>query len=875
MTAWIEGTRPLPLIVENVPAALRERPQWVVWRLEKNEKGELTKPPYCARAPHCKASTTNSATWGTFEEAVRAYEAGRADGIGYVLTEEDPFVGLDLDDVDEETARAVLDLVPTYCERSPSGRGYRLIARGEKPTDNCKKGRFEIYDTRRYLTITGHRLEGAPEDVQDVARHRLLAYAHRYVEGDEDLLQRARQAEGGERFTALFDRGDWHGSGYPSQSEADLALCSMLAFWCKGDRDRIDRLFRRSKLMRAKWEERRGSTTYGEQTIEKALESLPEHRGRHRTRDASRERPRESAPTRLCKLAKDRFRFIRDVDGTPYLVGDDGIALPLRGAGRSALARAFYEVEGQGLTASTLSEATPTLEAMALFEGEQERVHVRVARLDDRVYIDLGSAGVAVVEPGGWHVMPAALSSHKAQTTNRWPVFTRPPGFLDLPAPVRGGRLDELGAFVRAEGDGLLLTAAWLIGALGSPAGYPLLVLSGPQGSGKSTTARLLRALLDPQTGGLTAPPREVRDLVVTATNAHVVALDNLSTVPGWLSDALCRLATGGGLRTRALYTDRAEAIFEARRPIVINGIPDLVRYADLADRSIPVRLSMIPDGERETEADLWHRFEEARPRLLGALLDAVALGLARTGEVRPKRLPRMADFAAFVLAAEEALPGPAGRFLEAYAGAQEDLGATLLDDPLAQALLDFVDERGTWEGTATDLHAALLQHAGHERVPHGWPRTPAALGSMLSRLEPPLLAAGVEITRSRTERARTWCLTKKAGKMLSLLSLPSSNGPDGAKNRDSGMTATAVMPPSLPSSTPSLPSSDDSNHDGNDSNHDSNDGAAVMPKTARTGPKTAIHDSNDGNDGKFRDFLGDDEEVFELRPIRDSDPPF
>ncbi|GIV61538.1 MAG: hypothetical protein KatS3mg044_0404 [Rhodothermaceae bacterium] len=865
MSTWTDDTRPLPVIVERVPAALRERPQWVIWRLEER-KGKLTKPPYCSRASHVSAAVDAPSTWGTFEEAVRAYEAGKADGIGYVLTEDDPFVGLDLDDVDEETARAVLDLVPTYCERSPSGRGYRLIARGEKPERGRKGGHFEIYGAGRYLTITGHRLEGAPADVQDVARHRLEAYVHRYVEGDEDLLKQARQAENGERFAALFDRGDWQGCGYPSQSEADLALCSMLAFWCRGDAARIDRLFRRSRLMRDKWDERRGSTTYGEQTIEKALEGLPDHRGRRP------ERPRESAPTRLCRLAKERFRFIRDVDGTPYIVGDDGIALPLRGAGRSALARIYYDAEEKGLTASTLSEALPTLEALALFEGEQEQVHVRVARLDDRVYIDLGSAGVAVVEPGRWHVMTAPLSSHKAQTPNRWPVFTRPDGFRDLPAPVRGGRLDELGDYVRAEGDGLLLTCAWLIGALGSPAGYPLLVLSGPQGSGKSTTARLLRALLDPQTGGLTAPPREVRDLVVTASNAHVVALDNLSSVPGWLSDALCRLATGGGLRTRALYTDRGEAIFEARRPIILNGIPDLVRYADLADRSIPVRLSMIPDGERETEADLWRRFEEARPRLLGALLDAVALGLARIGQVRPERLPRMADFAAFVLAAEEALPGPAGRFLEAYAGAQEDMGATLLDDPLAQALLGFVDERGTWEGTATDLHAALLQHAGHERVPHGWPRTPAALGSMLSRLEPPLLAAGVEITRGRSKRSRTWCLTKKGRKMVSPPSPLSPNGQNAIKNGDSGVTASAVTLPSSVSPPLSPGDSGDSNGDGGDSKGDT---AAVTPKTAKTLPKNAFLGSGDGGDSKNRDFLGDDEEAFELRPIRDDDPPF
>ena len=173
-----------------------------------------------------------------------------------------------------------------------------------------------------------------------------------------------------------------------------------------------------------------------------------------------------------------------------------------------------------------------------------------------------------------------------------------------------------------------------------------MLVLAGEQGSAKSTFAAVLRALLDPNTAPLRALSREDRDLFITASNGHVLAFDNVSGLPAWISDTLCRLATGGGFAVRQLYTDADEVLFDACRPVILNGIEDVVTRPDLADRGLFQTLNPIPEQHRRPEAELWAAFNAERPQILGVLLDAVVVGLGRLPETRLERLPRMADFA-------------------------------------------------------------------------------------------------------------------------------------------------------------------------------------------------------------------------------------
>ena len=217
-----------------------------------------------------------------------------------------------------------------------------------------------------------------------------------------------------------------------------------------------------------------------------------------------------------------------------------------------------------------------------------------------------------------------------------------------LPAPEAGCLIEELRQFfvnVKSDDD-FMLVVAWLVAALRPQGPFPILVVSGEAGTGKSVFSRMLRSLVDPSAAPIRAVPRDERDLVVSASNSWVLAFDNLSSVPAWLADALCRLATGSGFATRMLHTDRDEMIFEAARPVIINGITHLTDRADLADRSVTIHLRAIPDAERRPEDELLAEFEAARPRILGALLDAVSRALANIATVRLDRAPRMADFA-------------------------------------------------------------------------------------------------------------------------------------------------------------------------------------------------------------------------------------
>jgi hypothetical protein len=172
------------------------------------------------------------------------------------------------------------------------------------------------------------------------------------------------------------------------------------------------------------------------------------------------------------------------------------------------------------------------------------------------------------------------------------------------------------------------LIIAWLLAALrfGSP--YPLLAISGEQGSAKTVLSKLLKCLIDPNAAPVRALAREERELMIAANNGHLLAFDNLSGLPFWLSDALCRLASGGSFAVQQLYTDDEEVLFQAARPILLNGIEDVISRPDLADRAIFLTLPPIGEAQRQPEAELWREFEMARPCILGVLLDAAAHGL-------------------------------------------------------------------------------------------------------------------------------------------------------------------------------------------------------------------------------------------------------
>jgi hypothetical protein len=423
---------------------------------------------------------------------------------------------------------------------------------------------------------------------------------------------------------------------------------------------------------------------------------------------------------------------------------------PIRAKGfRRWLVQRFFEETSGAPSSEALQSALNVIEAKAHFDAPERQVHIRVGGVDGRLYLDLGDETWRAVEVDatGWRVIENP------------PVrFRRASGMKPIPIPVRGGSVATLRSFLNVQSDAdFVLVVAWTLACLRNRGPYPIIVLSGEQGSAKSTFAAILRAVLDPNTAPLRALPREDRDLFIAASNGHVLAFDNVSGLPAWISDALCRLATGGGFAVRQRYTDQDEVLFDAARPVILNGIEDIVTRPDLADRAVFLTLEAISEERRRPEAELWASFEAERPRILGALLDAVVEGLKRLPETRLPKLPRMADFALWATACETAL-WPAGTFWSAYCRNRNEAIEGVIDaDPIAAALRVFMLTQTEWTGTASELLGALGEMAG-ERVSKSkiWPDSPRALAGRLRRAATFLRKIGIEIEFERVGRART-----------------------------------------------------------------------------------------------------------------------
>lgn len=392
--------------------------------------------------------------------------------------------------------------------------------------------------------------------------------------------------------------------------------------------------------------------------------------------------------------------------------------------------------------------ALATLQGIAKLEGPLREVHVRVAAHEDALVIDLGDAtwSAIVVDAGGWRVV--------AEPPVR---FRRPSSQKPLPLPEPDGSLAELRALANFDDASWQLVASWLLAALCARGPYPVLLLLGEQGSGKSTLATILKSLIDPAAPALRAEPRSAQDLMIAASNGWVLAFDNLSTITPALSDALCRLATGGGFGTRRLYTTEEEVLFDATRPVILTGIDELVTRPDLLDRTLMVELPLVSATQRRSEHELLARFESQRGRILGALLDALVSALREMPGVKLTSLPRLADFAILGTAAEAGLGAAPGSFMAAYDGNRQAAhGLAIENAPVAEAVRTLLERGEAWEGTASELLVALIPLLpAHAK--HATPRSPKALGDALRRLAPNLRGVGIAVCFTRgSDRKRT-----------------------------------------------------------------------------------------------------------------------
>ena len=463
----------------------------------------------------------------------------------------------------------------------------------------------------------------------------------------------------------------------------------------------------------------------------------------------------------IAQYALEHFEYFRTPDGTPYAQRTGHpIARPLKSQGvagshRQELMLAMYH-DGLGLHSGTaMKEALDLIEALTL-TGTLRQVHIRVAHCQTTpsvTWLDLGrDDGHSVrITPQGWDVRRPTADEvvwRRTQLT----------GELPTPRPGQGmsgiDRLWGLSNFSDAESAALAI--AWLLGCLDPGVPVPAPFLTGPQGAGKSTTARMLTRVIEGMSADLRRPPKDEDGLITAVAAGWITPLDNLSHLSADMSDLMCCIVTGAETIKRALYSDGDVHRARYRRPLLLTGIDVGVIRPDLGERLLHLKLDR--PQRRRGEAELWAEFEEALPAILGGLLDLAVHVRAQQVDV-PADL-RMADFARLCAQFDQAHHLGA---LTAYRTSLDDLTDDVIEgDVLAQTVLQYAVTMGrmpirqastAWLDTFTRLYSGGSTDAAYRPLPKGWPTTGKVLSDRLKRLQPTLAARGVAVEWGRHSR--------------------------------------------------------------------------------------------------------------------------
>ncbi len=405
------------------------------------------------------------------------------------------------------------------------------------------------------------------------------------------------------------------------------------------------------------------------------------------------------------------------------------------------LSHQLHKKHSKQPNSEALQTCLGSLEAKALFDGQERKVWQRLGQADGKIYLDLGTQD--------WKAVEVSTTGYRVIDSRDCPVrFTRSDGNLPLPIPEPGGNLQDLWTLLPVKAESKPLLLGFLIFCLIPTGDKPILVLSGPKGSGKSTVAQVLKRLVDPGKGALLPAVGDRRQMAVTASNRWLLIFDNLTSLTTEQQDTLCCTSTGAGFSTRTLHTDLDETFVEYTRPQILTSVDLIPTRSDLLDRCVLVGLDRISDDDRLTDEELEERIDSLAPKLLGALLDCVSEGLKNLAATRPGKLPRMASFARFAIAAEPAYSSVCQgfEFLPSYQGNIGNAQTAAIEaNPIAAAILEIVSPE-QMEVTPKELVEKLKGVSDDPKVQK---LTVRSLGQKLGKkgtLRSDLEAVGVEI---------------------------------------------------------------------------------------------------------------------------------
>lgn len=338
---------------------------------------------------------------------------------------------------------------------------------------------------------------------------------------------------------------------------------------------------------------------------------------------------------RLKDLALKHAELFSTPDGTAYAVVTDNGRRDCYKVASTPFRRWLAGLaEGNGIAPgkNAVADAVFALEARAFRDGTKRQVFLRFARVEDRICLDLADDAGRVIEitAGGWRIL-----------TDCPVAFVRHENMAPLPIPKPGGSFEDLRQFLNVTDEEFPLVRGFILDCFKAVGPYTVLLINGEQGSAKSTATKILRQVIDPVHKALARRlQRDEYELAIAAQRNAVLFFDNVSSLPQWLSDAIASLATGSGFAVRTLYSQDEETVYGNAVPVCFNGIPDFAESSDLLDRAIRVTLPRIPDDRRLSEDEFEPAFQAARPKILGAILDAVSAGLRNLKNVKMDFLP-------------------------------------------------------------------------------------------------------------------------------------------------------------------------------------------------------------------------------------------
>lgn len=444
----------------------------------------------------------------------------------------------------------------------------------------------------------------------------------------------------------------------------------------------------------------------------------------------------------LMRLVKQYCRFAHNADGRGVaIIGKDGIRQvwyvdsPEFADWLRAL---LYQEMQVGISEFSLKTVVGTLMAMGKYGGEEVEVHIRCAKYGDDYYIDLCD--------GDWRAI--RVNARGTTIVTEPPIyFTRTKFMRPLPEPASEGDIDPLWKHVNIPENSRLELLTFILDCFRPDTPFPILELTGEQGSAKSTSQRNIRAVIDPNKVDLRGRPKTVEDIYVAGANNWVCSFENLSHLTPEQQDALCTLATGGGFATRQFFTNGDEHVLETKRPVTLNGINPIATQPDLIERTISIDAPTIPPDKRLDEQTLRAEWDEDYPVVFAGILDLFASALAKLPDVVIKHKQRMADYQRLGESVAQSMGHPAGHFSSLYANRVADGADRSLETygvaMAVQHLLD--DNKGKpWEGTVGNLKRELEYALSSDRS--NWPRSPRGLAGQLKRLAPGLRRRGISV---------------------------------------------------------------------------------------------------------------------------------